>query len=105
MADIDISHLSPPEVLQALYNAARQQGLGAFNEEGRAGQDLTLDQARKLIDSHGLENRFDYVNGRVMKVELSGTTLDPTLFDRDNGEGAARRAIDSIHRSVNDDKT
>ena len=96
MADIDISHLSAPEVLQALYNAARQQGLGAFNPRGSPNQDMTLDQAREFIEQHGLAERFDYVNGRVMKVELDGTSFDPTLFDRDNGEGAAERAIAAV---------
>lgn len=91
---IDISHLSPPEVLRALYNAARQQGLGVFDARGARG--MTLDEARELIDNHGLENRFDYVHGRVMKVDLSGTTLDPRLYDRDNGEGAAARAIAAV---------
>jgi len=28
-----------------------------------------------------------------MKVNLSGNELDPKLYDRDNGEGAAERAI------------
>lgn len=36
---------------------------------------------------------FDYLQGRVMKVDLAGDELDPRLYDRDNGEGAARRAI------------
>lgn len=36
---------------------------------------------------------FDYVNGRVMKVDLCGDELRVGLFDRDNGEGAARMAL------------
>ena len=36
---------------------------------------------------------FDYLYGRVMKVDLSKDTFDPFLYDRDNGQGAAERAI------------
>ena len=93
---IDISHLSPPEVLQALYNAARPQGLGHFDPAGR--RQMTLDEARIIVGTHGIAERFDYVQGRVMKVELDGTSFDPTLFDRDNGEGAAAEAIALITR-------
>ena len=38
-------------------------------------------------------NYFDYLQGRVMKVRIQGDELDPRLYDRDNGEGAAEQAI------------
>lgn len=31
-----------------------------------------------------------------MKVDLSGDTFDPCLYDRENGEGSAKRAITAI---------
>jgi hypothetical protein len=31
-----------------------------------------------------------------MKVDLSGDDLDPRLYDRDNGEGAAVNAIKNL---------
>lgn len=33
---------------------------------------------------------------RVLKVDLSGEEFDERLYDRDCGEGAAQRAVDSI---------
>jgi len=30
-----------------------------------------------------------------MKVDLSGDEFDPRMYDRDNGQGAALRAINS----------
>lgn len=36
---------------------------------------------------------FDYVNGRPLKVDLSGDEFDPYLYDRDNGEGVADKAM------------
>jgi hypothetical protein len=36
---------------------------------------------------------FDYLKGRVMKVNLTNDTLYTRLYDRDNGPGAARIAL------------
>ena len=39
---------------------------------------------------------FDYLHGRVMKVEINGETLSPWLYDRDIGQGAAQKVVDSL---------
>jgi hypothetical protein len=31
-----------------------------------------------------------------MKIDLTGDSFDPFLYDRDNGEGAAERALKDI---------
>lgn len=43
-----------------------------------------------MVDIKGLDK------ARVLKVELSGDEFDERLYDRDCGEGAAQRAVDSI---------
>ena len=53
---------------------------------------MTEAEAQELLDSG--QTYFDYLKGRVMKIDLSGDSeLDPRLYDRDNGAGAAERAI------------
>ena len=52
---------------------------------------MTIAEARELISRGDLY--FDYLYGRVMKIDLAGDELDPWLYDRDNGEGAAERAL------------
>lgn len=44
---------------------------------------------------HILHNQtyFDYLEGRVMKVDLSKDELRTDLYNRDNGENAAENAI------------
>ncbi len=76
--------------LAALYNHSRPVGLGAlhFNPEP-----MTEEQAAELLKSH---QRFDYLHGRVMKVDLSDDEFNPRLYDRDNGQGAAAFAIRGI---------
>ena len=42
---------------------------------------------------------FDYLEGRVMKIDLSGDTVDPRGYDRDNGQGAVQKVITAIKNS------
>tara|TARA_Y100000310_G_scaffold339975_1_gene434332 strand:- start:566 stop:850 length:285 start_codon:yes stop_codon:yes gene_type:complete len=87
---MDISGLDKAAVLAALCNGGKTQGRGFLS--GGFGQDMTREQAQELLDSG--QTYFDYVNGRVMKVDLSTDELDTRLYDRDNGHGAAERAIE-----------
>lgn len=93
---IDIKGIDKAEILAALFNASHQQGLGILDFRGSAENRLTVEEARDLIaglEKQGHHITFDYLRGRVMKVDLSSNTLDPRLYDRDNGEGAAEAAL------------
>jgi hypothetical protein len=87
---IDISKLDKAAVLAALYNNARPQGLGHLRHKP---EDMTREQAQKLLERG---TYFDYVQGRVLKVDLDTNILDPWLYDRDNGQRAAQRAIETL---------
>lgn len=39
---------------------------------------------------------FDYLNGRVLKINLSGDELDTYLYNRDNGPDAAENALEPL---------
>lgn len=105
---IDISGLDKAAVLAALHNATHAIGMGRLHDIGRP---MTVDEARVIIgqgdDHRELDNitkrpalYFDYVQGRPLKVNIGGDSFDPWLFDRDAGQGAARRAIDALRSSV-----
>ena len=88
---INIEGLDKAEVLLALYNASHIQGLGFLQEVDH----YTIEDARRdYNESH--DKFFDYLHGRVMKVDLSENQFNPRLFDRDNGEGAAQTAINEL---------
>lgn len=89
--NIDITGLSKPKVLVALFNSSKQQGLGFLNSQGA--KPLTPEEAEGILKE---QSYFDYLRGRVMKVDLKGDSFDPWLYDRDNGSGAAERAISFI---------
>lgn len=89
---INIRDLAKGRLLKALYNNAKPQGVGVLVADA---QQMTEAQAIEtlLVDCRPDRFSFDYLRGRVMKVDLSGDYLDETLYDRDNGPGAAARAI------------
>lgn len=108
---VDIKGLDPVEVVAALYAASQPLGLGHLHF--RPG-DLPEEHKASLRD-HVEHNptepiQFDYLLGRVMKVSLNPEPIDesnpeggthyvefnPTWYDRDNGDGAAQRVIDSL---------
>ena len=94
---INIEGLNKAEVLAALYNYAKPQGMGFLHYTPN---NMTTKQAQELLDS-GVKY-FDYLKGRVMKVEISGDYLDPWLYDRDNGAGAAQEALKHLLEKQND---
>jgi len=92
---MDISHLDKAEVLAALYNRAQPQGMGFLHYTA---EDMTTEQAKKLLDDG--QTYFDYVFGRVMKVDLKGDELDTWLYNRDNGIDAAENVIATLPKKV-----
>lgn len=88
---IDIKGLSKAAVLAALYNASKPLGLGMFQFDPAP---ITEEEASKLLKE---TTYFDYLKGRVMKVDLqSDDSFDERLYDRDNGPGAAQRAVSKL---------
>ena len=87
---IHIYGLDKAEILRRLYNAARPQGAGFLHYTP---EDMTIEEARKYLEENAPYTRFDYLGGRVMKVDVGGDELDPRLYDRDNGPGAAAAAL------------
>jgi hypothetical protein len=91
---INIAGLDKAKVLAALYNGSRQQGLGFLDPVGR--YQFSVDDADVILRQRGEDLYFDYLHGRVMKVNLRGDEFEEWLYDRDNGAGAAKRVIDAL---------
>jgi len=91
MKKINIRKYNRADVLAALYNNSKPQGMGFLHYDPIP---MTREEAEKLLEN---EHYFDYLKGRVMKVNMSDDDLNPWGYDRDNGEGAAERAISKIN--------
>jgi hypothetical protein len=95
---IDITNLNKAEVLRALYNNSITLGLGFLHFKN---EEMYKSEAEQIINEHGENNLdFGYIYGRVMKVDLSNNFLDPRLYDRDNGAGAAKKVIDNLRNNL-----
>lgn len=84
---VDIKGLDKARVLKALYDHSHVQGSG-FLQAVPDGV-VTVEHCEMLL---GSQTYFDYLHGRVLKVELSGDEFDERLYDRDCGEDAAGNA-------------
>lgn len=95
MTTINIAGLDKTEVLLALWHQSNYQGLGV----AEASSGLTREKAKQLVEETaanagwGEVIYFDYVLGKVIKTEIGVDELDPRLYDRDNGHGAAAAAL------------
>lgn len=87
---INIEKKNKAEILAALYNASKPQGLGFLHFDPTP---MSTMEAEELLKG---QTYFDYLKGRVMKINLEGNELDTWGYDRDNGEGAAQKIIDAL---------
>lgn len=92
-----IGDLDKAEVLAALYNRARPQGMGFLHYTP---EDMTPEDAQGIL-SDGPWTYFDYLKGRVMKVDLGEDQLRTTLYNQDNGPMAAEQVIATIREKMN----
>ncbi len=102
--NISIAGLDKADVLAALYNATHTQGMGYLHYDPKL---MTKEKAQIILDGRMAERLslyFDYLKGRVMKVDLSGDTLAPGLYDRDNYDGAVQAVISALRLKVSQDK-
>lgn len=88
---ISIKGMNKAEVLKALYDHSHVHGLGFLSAAPEGA--VTVEHCEELLKKTEF---FDYLYGRVLKVWLKGDEFDERLYDRDNGKGAAQRAVDSV---------
>ena len=91
---ISIKGLNKADVLVALFNRAKPQSMGFMHYDPKP---MIRETAEKLLCE---ATDFDYIQGRVMKVDLSSDAeFDPWFYDRDNGQGAAAEVIEALRKT------
>jgi len=95
MSTISIEGLNKANVLAALYNASKPQGLGFMQYDPKP---MTREEAENWLSR---ENYFDYLKGRVMKINLKGDEFDSWAYNRDNGANAAENVISVLRSKQN----
>jgi len=89
---ISIKDLNKADLLAALFNRAQLQGKGIIHYDPNL---MTREIAVKLLKQ---ATCFDYIQGRVLKVDLSTSEFDPYLYDRGNGQGAATEVVEMLRK-------
>lgn len=88
-----IAGLNKADVLAALYNASRPQGMGFLSYDSTQ---MTRSQAEALLPT--LPQYFDYLHGRVMKLWIpDADDIDLRAYNRDNGKDAGERVINALY--------
>lgn len=83
--------LTKEQVLAGLYNASKPQGMGFLHYDPK---NMTTEEAKELLEK---TQYFDYLKGRVMKLNLSKEgEFSESGYDRDNGQGAAQKVINAL---------
>lgn len=95
MAVISIEGLNKAVLLSELYNASKPLGLGVLHFTP---ENMTVEQAQKLIDNQPPGLRFDYIQGRVMKIDVTGDITETSGYNRDNGYNAAELIIEKLRK-------
>src|SRR5581483_10076438 len=102
MYAIDISGLDKAAVLVALFTQAKPP-IGMAARGHSLDEPLSIAEANEIFSGHTAANpytgqpyKLDYVKGRKLKVDLSSDELDPTQYDKANGQGSAMQAINSL---------
>ncbi len=93
---VNIEGLNKADVLRVLYNNAKPLGFGLLHF---IHEDMSKEDAEEIIEHCKNDNYFyfDYLRGRVMKIDLkSDIEFDERFYDRDNGQGAAQEAINKL---------
>lgn len=87
---VQFDGLTREQVLCALYNASKPQGLGFLHYNPKP---LTIPEAKTVLAK---TDYVDYLKGRVIKVNLpeNAKDFDARLYDRDCGSGAGKAAIE-----------
>lgn len=84
--------MNKAEVFAALYNAAKPKGAGFINYDPRS---ITPEEAVEITKGD-FDISFQYVKGRVMKINLSGDEFDPSGYDSENGSDTSQYVIDAL---------
>lgn len=89
---MNIEGLNKAEVLAALYNNAKVQGMGFLQADNAL---MTNIEAEQILNN-SCDKYFDYLKGRVMKISLANNDVLTHLYNRDNGDGAAERTVSKL---------
>lgn len=95
---VDITGLNKAEVLKALWDGSKAQGMSFLSLIDEMTLEIAEEQIEENINING-EIYIDYCCGKVIKCNLTFDEFGPWYYDRYNGIGVAQRVIDILRAS------
>ena len=86
MSKISIQGIDKVKLLEYLWRAQNRASFFTFHPE--MAPDFNMELAKTAVTTY-----IDYFQGRAIKADLSGDTVDPRLYDRDAGAGKFERIV------------
>ncbi|KAL4987764.1 hypothetical protein BDW68DRAFT_177517 [Aspergillus falconensis] len=87
-----IGDLNKEDLIAALWSRSKPAAFFALS--GLPAPPFDKEDALRQAEKSGWY--FDYLQGRVIKSNLSGEEADPWGYDRDNGAGAFREVVEGV---------
>ncbi|KAK2812814.1 hypothetical protein FQN50_001143 [Emmonsiellopsis sp. PD_5] len=95
---VDIRGIPKRDLIRALWENSKAAGLYAPLAIYGFGPRLDLEAATDHVENS--TGYFDYLDGRVMKCNLSGDEVNVWGYDRDNGSGAFARVVEDLRKKL-----
>lgn len=89
MGTVNIAGLDKADLLMRAFNASKQQDMSMMDQRGR--QDMTIKQAREIANQGPMN--YDYLYGRVLKIDLTHDDVGTWAYNRDVGPGAFEKIV------------
>ena len=86
---VSIKGIDKVKLLKALWDHAKPAAFFAMYGQPSLGWDASA--AKEAVRS-----TIDYFCGRCIKTDLSGDIADPSLYDRDWGEGSFQKIVKGL---------
>lgn len=95
---IDIKGIEKGVLLHQLWRFSQAQGISYLGLPIKPVNEDTFREIIKMYQDEGRDLYFDYLMGKVMKIDISADEMDPWLYDRDNGVGQAQLVVNYIRQ-------
>ena len=96
--NINIEGLEKAKLLQGLFNSAKPVGLGFYDPASN--KEMSYEEAKNIIDKAKGRLYFDYLNGRKMKINISGDEINSSEYDESSGSGTALMVVTALRKNM-----
>lgn len=95
--NVDISGLDKVALLHSLWKQHTKMAAFYKSYPELLTASVELTDIKTALD--GRRGYIDYLKGKSFKTDFSTDSVDPRGYDRENGDGSLKRAVEAFRRS------